>query len=220
MKTRRTRTTPCGEERAIRSIVWDLGGTLIDTYPDVDRALAQAAFGDTSADHLADVASLTRISSGHAITELARRTGAAEQALRAAYDGVKKRWQETPAPVMAGAREVMAAVTAGGGLNLVATHRDRGSAELLIEATGLAVDDMVCAPDGYARKPSPEMLEVLIERHGLDARAVVAVGDRPVDVEAGQAVGATGVLLVTPGIPLDAGDALRIGDLRELLPLL
>ncbi|WP_275689710.1 HAD-IA family hydrolase [Actinotalea caeni] len=200
-------------------MVWDLGGTLIDTYPDVDRALALAAFGDASPGRLAEVAALTRVSSDHAITQLSARTGVGAEELRRAYDGVKERWEHTPAPVMPGAREVMAAVSARGGLNLVATHRDRASAELLVARTGLAVDDMVCAPDGHARKPSPEMIEVLMGRHRLDPGDVLAVGDRPVDVEAGEAAGATGVLLVTPGIPLDAGDARRVGHLGELLPL-
>lgn len=202
----------------MRSIIWDLGGTLFDTYPDVDRALALAAFGDVS--RIGEVAALTRVSSGHAISELARRTGTPEARLRAAYDGVKDHWKEAPAPVMPGAEEVMAAVRAGGGLNLVATHRDRASAELLLQATGLAVDDMVCAPDGYARKPSPQMVQTLLARHGLTAGEVLTVGDRPADVQAGMAAGVTGVLLVTPGIPLAAGDVRRIGDLRELMPLL
>lgn len=203
----------------MRNIIWDLGGTLIDTYPDVDRALAQAAFGDTSEQSLAEVAALTRVSSGHAFAELARRTGVAEADLETAYDGVKEYWQHSPAPVMAGAREVMAAVAAGGGLNLVATHRDRASAEQLIAATGLAVDDMVCAPDGYDRKPSPALVEALLQRHRLDPAEVIVVGDRPADLEAGRAAGVDGALLVTPGIPLDAGGARRIGDLHELLPL-
>ena len=56
---------------------------------------------------------------------------------------------------MAGAAEVMAAVRRGGGLNLVATHRDRASAENLFHALGVQVDDLVCAPDGFARKPDP-----------------------------------------------------------------
>lgn len=208
------------EDRAIRSIIWDLGGTLVDTYPDVDRALALAAFGDASEQRLAEVGALTRLSSGHAIEVLARRAGVSEAALQAAYDGVKAYWQHTPAPVQPGAREVMAAVTASGGLNLVATHRDRASAEQLIAATGLVIDDMVCAPDGFARKPAPEMVSVLIERHGLDPAEVIVVGDRPADAEAGLAVGTAGVLLVTPGIPLDAGDLPQIDRLRDLVPLL
>ncbi|WP_420112591.1 HAD family hydrolase [Pseudactinotalea sp.] len=203
----------------MRTIIWDLGGTLIDTYPDVDRALARAAFGDQAQSRVAEVAALTRVSSGHAIEALAVRTGVPEEELSAAYDGVKDYWQHTPAPVMAGAQEVMAAIRAAGGLNLVATHRDRSSAEQLITATGLAVDDMVCAPDGHPRKPSPALIEALLQRHHLQPTDVLVVGDRPVDLEAGRAAGVDGALLVTPGIPLDAGAARRIGDLRELLPL-
>lgn len=203
----------------MRAIIWDFGGTLLDTYPDVDRALALAAFGDTDEGHLAEVAALTRVSSGHAITELSTRTGVPEAELRAAYDGVKELWESTPAPVMPGAREVMAALRQAGGLNLVATHRDRASAELLLAATGLPVDDMICAPDGYARKPSPEMAETLLERHELDPKEVLTIGDRPADLESGRAAGIAGFLLVTPGIPLDAGDARTIGHLREVLPL-
>lgn len=204
----------------MRSIIWDLGGTLIDTYPDVDRALAQAAFGENAEQHLHEVAALTRVSSGHAIETLSGRTGVPEADLETAYDGVKDYWQHTPAPVMAGAVEVMAAVRAAGGLNLVATHRDRTSAEQLIAATGLMVDDMVCAPDGYPRKPSPALIGALLQRHQLEPAGVLVVGDRPVDLEAGRSAGVDGALLVTPGIALDAGDdARRIGDLRELLPL-
>lgn len=204
----------------MRTIIWDLGGTLFDTYPDVDRALAQAAFGDDGEARIAQVAALTRVSSGHAITELAAVSGVAEEALRAAYDGVKELWQEHPAPVMPGAREVMAAVTAGGGLNLVATHRDRVSAQQLLDAGGLVVDDMVCAPDGHARKPAPELVEVLLRRHGLEAGDVLAVGDRPVDVEAANAAGVNGVLLVTADVAIDVGETPTIGDLGELLPML
>lgn len=203
----------------MRAIIWDFGGTLLDTYPDVDRALALAAFGNTDEGRLAEVAALTRVSSGHAITELSARTGVPEAELRAAYDGVKELWESTPAPVMPGAREVMAALRQAGGLNLVATHRDRASAELLLAATGLPVDDMICAPDGYARKPSPEMAETLLERHELDPSEVLTIGDRPADLESGRAAGIAGFLLVTPGIPLDAGDARTIGHLREVLPL-
>lgn len=119
---------------------------------------------------------------------------------------------------MSGAREVMAAVSAGGALNLVATHRDRASAEQLLTASALYVDDMVCAPDGYARKPSPEMIEVLLARHGLGPGDAIAVGDRPVDVEAAHAAGVEGVLLVTG--PVDAAGLPQISALTELLPLL
>lgn len=226
----------------VRHVIWDLGGTLLDTYPVVDRALASAvrsgrprvrgegsdgerggasepARGAVSEADLDEVARLTRVSSGHAIEVLAQRHGVPEQVLREAYEATKETWRHAPPPVMPGAEEVMAAVRAAGGLNLVATHRDRASATELLARVGLEVDDLVCAPDGFPRKPDPAMVHELLRRHGdLDPDDGLAVGDRPADVAAAQAAGVVGVLLETPGIPLEApGTAARITDLRSLL---
>lgn len=204
------------------TVIWDLGGTLVDTYPDVDRALADAVHGEGAVgeDELHEVAQLTRVSSGHAIGTLARRHGIPESSLRAAYEKTKETWRESPPPVVAGAQEVLAAVRAAGGLNLVATHRDRASATQLLAALGLEVDDLVCAPDGFERKPDPAMVLELLRRHALDPARVLAVGDRPGDVAAARRAGVRGVLLQTPGIPLEAPGADRITSLGEVLALL
>ncbi|MGC5585193.1 HAD-IA family hydrolase [Ornithinimicrobium sp. W1665] len=203
------------------SVIWDLGGTLVDTYPDVDRALAGAVHGDDPGEEeLNEVAELTRVSSGHAIETLAQRHGVSPEDLRAAYERTKETWRSSPPPVVDGARAVIARVREEGGLNLVATHRDRESATQLLHILGVDVDDMVCAPDGFARKPDPAMVLELLERHGLDPEEVLAVGDRPGDVAAARAAGVRGVLLQTPGIPLEAPGAERITAVEELLDLL
>ncbi|WP_194949405.1 HAD family hydrolase [Actinomyces trachealis] len=208
----------------MRHVIWDMGGTLIDTYPEVDRTLCQAAFGDTSPAHLREVTTLTRRSIAEAVATLAATHKLPAERLTAAYDDLKCRWQEHPAPVMEGARAVMARVSANGGLNLVATHRDRTSATYLLEALGLRVDDMVCAPDGVARKPSPAMNLLLAERHHLDPTEVLCVGDRLIDVTAARAAGMAAALLVRPGtsltLPDDAPGALVVASLTDLLPLL
>lgn len=204
---------------AATSIIWDLGGTLVDTYPDVDRALVRALEEPLTPARLHEVALLTRMSSAHAISVLAERYGVPEETLQAAYDATKETWRVQPAPVMDGAREVLAAVHAGGGLNLVATHRDRHSALTLLEGLDLDVDDMVCAPDGFPRKPDPAMHLALLERHGLDPARVLAVGDRPADVEAALAAGTDAWLLVTPGIPQKSPGGRRTDSLHALIPL-
>ena len=204
----------------MRALIWDLGGTLADTYPDVDRALAMVLDPRPGPALLHEVALLTRRSSSHAISTLAARHELPEQELRRAYEQIKRDWQQAPPPVMPGARELLAAVRAQGGLNLVATHRDRDSATDLVERLGLGIDDMVCAPDGFARKPDPAMIRALLERHSLAPQDCLAVGDRPADVEAAAAAGVRGVLLETAGIPLEAGDAERVTSLRALQSLL
>lgn len=206
----------------MQALIWDLGGTLADTYPDVDRALATALDPQLGDQLLHEVGQLTRVSSSHAISTLAARHGVSEQHLRAAYEQTTQHWREHPPPAMPGARELLAAVTEHGGLNLVATHRDRDSAAGLLASLDLRVDDMVCAPDGFARKPDPEMVRTLLARHSLVAEACCAVGDRPADVRAAAGAGVRGVLLETAGIPLDAGDAQRVTSLvvlRERLGL-
>ncbi len=204
----------------MRALIWDLGGTLVDTYPDVDRALAEALSAQPDRELLHEVAVLTRRSSSEAITELAARHEVPEARLRTAYEATKEQWARRPPPLKDGAREVLAAVRERGGLNLVATHRDRASAAALLAAHGLEVDDMVCAPDGHPRKPAPEMVLVLLARHELTAGECLAVGDRPADVEAARAAGVEGVLLETPGIPLEVPGARRIHSLRDLILML
>lgn len=204
----------------MRALLWDLGGTLVDTYPDVDRALATAIRPEPDDELLHEVALLTRRSSSEAISTLAERHDLAEETLRAAYESTKRQWRTNPPPVMDGAREVLAAVRAGGGVNLVSTHRDRASATALLDALDLALDDIICAPDGYPRKPDPTMVRTLLTRHDLDPGECLAVGDRPADVAAARAAGVRGVLLETPGVPLGAGDAERITTLTGLLALI
>lgn len=204
----------------MHALIWDLGGTLVNTYPDVDRALATAIRPEPDEQLLHETAQLTRRSSSEAIMTLAARHRIAEQELRAAYEATKKQWAAHPPPMMDGAAQVLAAVRAAGAMNLVATHRDRESASDLLESLGLEIDDMVCAPDGFARKPAPDLVLALLARHELGPGECLAVGDRPADVEAARAAGVRAVLLETPDVLLDAGDAERIGSLRELLDLI
>ncbi|MCI1746664.1 MAG: HAD-IA family hydrolase [Acidipropionibacterium sp.] len=205
----------------MNTIIWDMGGTLVDTYPEVDRALARAVWGDgPTPEQLHEVSTLRSTSIAHAIDVLSNRHEVDRRVLDEAYSALKHRWESRPAPLMDGAVEVMAAVHAAGGLNLVATHRDRTSAGALLDGLGLHPDDLICAPDGYPRKPDPTMFQLLMRRHRLRAADVLCVGDRPIDVEAAEAAGLAGALLVPEGDvrtqDLPKG-CLVISSLRDLL---
>ena len=206
----------------MRHIIWDMGGTLINTYPEVVRALSRAAYGDTGPSHLREIGALTQYSIAHAIESLSVSREVPRADLERAYEELKTRWRTRPAPVMDGARELIARVWEKDGLNLVATHRDRASATMLVTVLGLDLDDMVCAPDGLARKPSPEMNLLLAQRHGLDPAQVLCVGDRPIDAVAAANAGMSAALLVSPGTVLTLRDAVDgtavVADLRDLIP--
>lgn len=209
-------------EPRYRHIFWDMGGTLVDTYPELDAVLAEVAKRHGKPVALSEVAALTRVSTDHAFRQLAERTGIPAAEFARANEELKLRWQHQPPPVMGGARKLIADVHAAGGLNLVVTHRDRTSARALVVALGLEIDDMLCAPDGYPRKPDPAMLTILLERQGLAVGECIVVGDRPLDAEAAAAAGMASALLVSR-YAADCGTGWyplhTLDDLRPLLHL-
>ena len=200
-----------------RHIFWDMGGTIVNTYPPLDAALAGVirSRGGHIDEH--DVALLTRRSTGEAISVLAERFHLDESVFREAEASLKSAWHDSPPPAMPGIHEALAAIS---GLNLVVTHRERASATSLLQTLGITVDDMICAPDGHPRKPNPAMHRVLLERHGLDPTDCVSVGDRPIDAAAAHAAGMDAVMLRTPRIDFDNDAEYQVESLAELLPLL
>lgn len=203
-----------------RHLFWDLGGTLVDTYPQLDAALADVVRRHGHQIELLDVARLTRRSTGEAIRTLSERFTIPAAEFEGANAELKALWKKEPAPPMPGARELLRDVSASGGLNLVVTHRERGSAMGLIDGLGLTVDDLVSTADGHPRKPDPTMHLVLLERHQLDPAECLAVGDRPIDATAAHAAGITAAILESPEAPVDDDAEHSVAHLDELRPLL
>ncbi|WP_342372384.1 HAD-IA family hydrolase [Propioniciclava soli] len=203
-----------------RHVFWDLGGTLVDTYPALDAALAGVVAARGGHVGVAEVARLTRRSTGEAIEALAARFGIDAAAFERANAELKESWERTPPPAMAGAADLLAEIRAAGGLNLVVTHRDRASATALLKGLGLEVDDLVSTSDGHPRKPDPTMYRLLVERHGLDTGECLAVGDRPLDATAAQAAGIDAVMLESPEAPVDDDARYSVTTLAGVRPLL
>ncbi|WP_300083567.1 HAD-IA family hydrolase [Propioniciclava sp.] len=203
-----------------RNLVWDLGGTLVDTYPALDAAFAAVVARHGHEVAIADVARLTRTSTHAALARLAERFGIDPAEFERANADLKARWDQTPPPAMPGAGALLVDVRAAGGLNLVVTHRERSSAEALLAGLGLPVDDIIATSDGHPRKPDPTMYRLMLARHGLDAAACLAVGDRPIDATAAQAAGIDAALLESPEAPVEDDARYSVATLDELRPLL
>lgn len=205
---------------AWRAVVWDLGGTLVDTYPALDRALGDVVRAHGYALDDAQVTRLTRRSTGEAISILAERFGIEAAEFEAANAALKRHWVEHPAPAMPGARELLRDLRAAGIANLVVTHRDRASAMSLIGGLGLVVDDLISTADGFARKPDPAMHLAVAQRHRLRPEQCLSVGDRPIDAVAAHRAGMQAVMLETPGAPVDDEADYEVTALIQLRPLL
>ncbi|HWG85047.1 MAG TPA: HAD hydrolase-like protein, partial [Deinococcales bacterium] len=106
-----------------RHVIWDVGGTLFDTYPAVNAAMLRAVRelgGDAS---LERVAELTYVSTGHALATLATECGLDDRALKDAYEReyrTARPMEQVPFP---GTPEVLQHVVEAGGKNVIVSHR-------------------------------------------------------------------------------------------------
>jgi phosphoglycolate phosphatase-like HAD superfamily hydrolase len=205
-----------GREIVIRNIIWDVDGTLFDTYPAIARAF-RAALNDLGQDAaLHRIERLARRSLGECAATLAAQCRVDRARLEAR---VAEHYERTPPeeqPLFPGAREICDRIWFGGGQNVIVTHRGaRGTAELLA-ANGLSRYFAGCITrnDGLPRKPDPAAFTAAIERYGLDRGATLAIGDRDIDVVAGRAAG---VFTCFFGAPPDGLEAdLVIADFAQL----
>jgi HAD superfamily hydrolase (TIGR01509 family) len=204
----------------IRNVIWDVDGTLFDTYPAIARAFREALleFGaDAPIDEIADLA---RESLGHCATTLAGRHRLYVDQFEAAFARHYERAAPGDSPPFEGVRRVCELIRERGGQNVIVTHRGpAGTAELLAES-GLAdcFAGSITRADGYARKPDPAAFKAIIERHGLDRAETIAIGDRAIDMAAGRAAGVR-TCFFGPA-DLDTGADLTIDDFEDLARLL
>ena len=80
--------------------------------------------------------------------------------------------------------------------------------------------DGVTSEDGFPHKPAPDALRCLLARNAIDPTEAAMVGDRDIDIEAGNNAGIRGVLFDPDGFYPGLRADLRAGSMAELTRLL
>ena len=95
----------------------------------------------------------------------------------------------------------------------VATSDDRDPTERTLAAIGVSglIDGLVCADDGLAVKPEPDMIVSLCARLGVAPARAAVIGDSVADLEMGRRAGAGLVLGVLTGVD----DLERLGAIAD-----
>jgi HAD superfamily hydrolase (TIGR01509 family) len=168
-------------------LVWDVDGTLFDTYPELSRAM-HLALADLGCDlPFERVDALAR----HSL-DLSLQTWSEECNLKP--EDIRLHFREhyyaiTPEsqPPFPGVSGVCALVRERGGSNFIFTHRRRQTLDKLLEAFQMVdyFKDMVTSDDDYPRKPDPAGLLAIMERNHLPPDQVLMIGDREIDILAG-----------------------------------
>jgi phosphoglycolate phosphatase len=212
--------------RSVAGLVFDLDGTLIDSYPAIVASLnhARASFGLTALD-----ADLIRRRVGRGLeTLVAELVGPGpaevEQGTRVYREHYARTWAGGTR-ALPGAERAVRALAAAGYALAVASNKPARFSRPILEHLGFAdCFRSIQGPDlAGSTKPDPAMIERCLQELQLAPERALYVGDMVLDVESAAAAGLR-VILVTGGSS-SREDLLATGqpvvaDLSELCRLL
>lgn len=151
----------------IKNILWDLDGTIFDTYPAIAYAIGKSLNELGFSLALNAIDGLARRSIDHCLETLSERFKLDPDLFRAQF---AKSYREVPPAKQTpfpGMREVCSWVHEHDGVNVIVTHRAVGSTQTLLDVHDLTscFDDILSVEQGYARKPDPELITAALEKH-------------------------------------------------------
>ena len=201
------------------SFIWDLDGTLFDSYPAIvpsAREICAEAGANYEEGYVRDF--VLRTSVNDLLRQVAEEKQLAFEPLKAAFTARSdSRWASIRA--IPHAREALEALRAAGCRSFVYTHRGASSFAIL-ENTGLApwLDEVLTSESGFPRKPDPAAILYLLDKYALDPAETYYVGDRRLDMEAAHSAGVGGILFREPGNPteLTGYESFAVEDLLEI----
>ena len=204
----------------IKNILWDLDGTIFDTYPAITYAISKSLnnMGFSAALNVID--GLARQSIDHCLETLSQRFKLDPDLLRTqfaeSYRGISPA-KQIPFP---GVREVCAWIHQHNGLNVIVTHRRVQSTQELLDFHKLSscFDDILSSERGYPRKPDPTMIFAVLEKHNLIPQETLFIGDRDLDMQAGWAAGIHTCLFGNLEIPTSVD--IEVDNYSQLLAIL
>ena len=167
-----------------KAFIWDLDGTLLDSYGVIVDSLYQIykekGFEIDKQEILYDV---INESVSYFIMKMEKRFGVP-------FDDLKDRYliishnAKNNIKAMKHAKEILEFIKNKGIPNYVFTHRGV-TTEALLKNIGLYeyFDEIVTSLSGFARKPDPEGINYFINKYHLDKEQTYYVGDRPMDIK-------------------------------------
>lgn len=166
------------------AVIWDLDGTLLDSYgiivDSLHRIYSEKGVDIDKKEILFDV---INESVSYFIKKSEQRFGIPFDDLKDRYSNISHN-EILNIKAMKHAKEILEILKSKGIKNYVFTHRGV-TTEVVLKNIGIYdyFDDFVTSLDGYARKPSPDGLNYLINKHKLNRDKTFYVGDRPMDIK-------------------------------------
>jgi len=179
----------------MKIFIWDLDGTLLDSYKTIVDGLYDTykEYGiELNKEEIHEHVITYSVSSF--INKMTGVTGIS-------FDEMKKRYSEIGEEkkkdirLIPDAYETLKVLSERGDKHYVFTHRGK-STESVLKQLGIfeCFNEIVTSQSGFARKPEPDGINYFIDKYNLDRKNVYYVGDRTIDMDCAKSAGVNGIL--------------------------
>lgn len=204
----------------LQAYIWDLDGTLLDSYGSIVSSLVAVAREAGAEDAYDDIMKAVKLGAvSYYLRDLAARSGREYALLYERYREVSHGRQEEIS-LIPGAARTLEGLMRAGACHFVYTHRG-SSAGPVLDRLGLTgyFREIVTARAGFRPKPSGEGAAYLIRKYGLEKDRTAYVGDRALDVLCAKDAGIRAVLYCPEDscVKPAGNEDLVIGRLEDLL---
>ena len=168
----------------MQAVIWDLDGTLLDSYDIIVASLYQIykekGIELDKKDIMRDV---INESVSYFIMKMEKEYSVPFDDLKDRYSIISHK-EKLNIKAMKHSKEILEYLKNKNVPNYVFTHRGV-TTEVVLKNIGLYeyFDEIVTSLSGYPRKPSPEAINYLIDKYKLDKNETYYVGDRPMDIK-------------------------------------
>ncbi|MFI6350108.1 ribose-5-phosphate isomerase RpiA [Streptomyces sp. NPDC050560] len=182
-------------EGAVRAVVFDLDGTLVDSAPDIAAALNEAltarGLGPLSVEQTRGLLGGGAATLVEGALHLTGGPAGLADTVLADYGDAYARTPVAATTVHADAHEALRELREAGVRTAVCTNKRSDLADRVLEGTGLAAlfDIVVGIDDAPAAKPDPAHLRTVLDLLGVSARQTLYVGDTRVDALTAERLG-------------------------------
>lgn len=176
----------------LKAVIFDFDGTLADTAPAIVATMKQT-FREMGLPEPEE--ELIKSTIGLPLEGCCRISGNLEESQVEVASEIYRRifndFAASHTKVYPGVVDTMKALAAKGLRLAIATSRGPNSLDLVLRTNNIDVvfETRVTGHDGFAPKPAPDMVLVLLERMGLTPDEAIVVGDTTFDIEMGNGAG-------------------------------
>lgn len=200
-------------------LIYDFDGTISNTYPIFTEALLELLKNHGLNDTYDGAYAKLKVSVGYALG--CYEWDDEKKKINREFHAIHERLALEKQEMIPGADVILKAAVEQGKRNYLYTHTGKLVHQLL-DKMGIA-EYFTEVMDGtlkFDRKPCPDALNWLMDRHGIDRSTALMVGDREMDIGAAHNAGIGGCLMDVEGFFPDTRAEHRIDKLTDLLEIM